>query len=126
VVLADLLQIAARHVQADAVAEDVVVRFFRVDAPAALADGDHHLRLVVVIRGLGRVVHIAAARDQRVRRLEEEEGGLAPVSAHLLLVLHVVAADAEYAPHREPVLRILDGERRDFPNWNCVRHALRS
>jgi hypothetical protein len=79
--------------------------------------------LIVVVRGLGRVVHRAAAGDQRVRRLEEEERRLAPVAAHFLLVLYVVAADAENAPHRKPLLRVLDRERRNFPNRNHMRHA---
>src|SRR5207253_2801849 len=57
VVLAPLLQIAARHVQADRVAKDEIVGAAHVDAPAALAERDNELGLVVVVRSLRRVMY---------------------------------------------------------------------
>ena len=101
VVLAPLLQVAPRHVEAHRIAEYVLARPFCVDAPAAFADGDDHLGLIVIIRSFSRVVHFAATRHQRVRALEKEERLLATAAAHLFLVLGVVAPDAEDAAHRK-------------------------
>jgi hypothetical protein len=103
-ILAELLQVAARHVEADAVAEDVLIRFLGVDAAAALADGHHHFGFIVEVRRLRRIVHVAAARNQRELGLDEEKRGLAAIAAHFLLVLDVVAPDAEDASHRVEVL----------------------
>ena len=49
------LQVAARHVEPDAVAEDVVERFLDRDVRAALADRDDHLDLVVQVFGHLRI-----------------------------------------------------------------------
>ena len=68
-----------------------------------LRDRHHQLGLVVVVGGLRRVVHVAAAGHQRMRALDEEERLLAAVAAHLFLVLGVVAPDAEDAAHRKTV-----------------------
>src|SRR5207244_1159995 len=64
-VLAPLLQVAAGHVEPYGVAEDVVVRPLYVDAATALVKRDHELGLVVIVGALRRIVHLAAARDQR-------------------------------------------------------------
>src|SRR6185503_17234145 len=113
-------QVAARHVQADGIAEDVVVGAFGVDAAPALAERHHQLGLVVVIGGLRRVVHFAAAGLERELALQEEERRLAAVAAHLLLVLGVVAADAEDAAHGKLLIGAGDGKRRRGPQGNSV------
>jgi len=99
VVLSPLLQIATRHVEADCIAEDMIVGLLGVDAPAAFRESNHHLGLIVVVGAFRRVVHRAAARHERVRALDEEKRLLAPVAAHFLLVLGIVAADAENPPY---------------------------
>src|SRR6185436_17678699 len=81
------LQVAARHVQADGVAIDVVVGSLGVDAAPALAERHHELGFVVIVGGLRRVVHVTATRHQRMRALDEEEGLLAAVAAHFFLML---------------------------------------
>src|SRR5256885_16011395 len=73
VVLAPLLQVAARHVQADGIAEDVVIGALYVDAAPAFMERDYQLGLVMVVGGLRRVVHLAAARDQPEFALQEEK-----------------------------------------------------
>src|SRR5439155_13897074 len=62
VVLPPLLQVAARHVEADAIAEDMIVGLPRVDAVPAPGDRYHHFRLVMVVVRLRRVMHYAASR----------------------------------------------------------------
>src|SRR5438105_10143055 len=124
VVLAPLLQIAARHVQADRVAKDEIVGAAHVDAPAALAERDNELGLVVVVRSLRRVMHFTAARDERVLALQEEKRLLAAVAAHLLLMLGVVAPDAENAAYRKLIGTRLDRQRRRGPQGNCVGHQV--
>src|SRR5712691_7274959 len=49
VVLPPLLQVATRHVEADRIAEDMVVSLPRVDAVPTLGDRHYHFRLVVVV-----------------------------------------------------------------------------
>src|SRR5262245_30786764 len=115
VVLAPLLQVAPRHIEPDRIPEYVIVRALGVDTPPALGEGHHQLGLIVVIRGLRRIVDIAAAGDQRVSALNEEERLLAPVAAHLFLVLGVVASDAEDAPDRKAVGGARDRQRRRDP-----------
>src|SRR5882762_4428354 len=121
-VFSDLLQIAPRHVQAHCVTPDVFVGFGRRDLVAARADYRDHLGFPVVVGGHRRKGHRAALGDQIVRRLGEEERLLAPVAAHLLLVLHIVAADTEDAAHREARVRSRDGKRGDVPAADYVLH----
>jgi hypothetical protein len=122
VVLAPLLQIAARHVQADGVAENVLVGALRVDAAPAFGERDHELGLVVVIRSLRRIAHLAAVGHERVCALDEEKRLLAAVAAHLLLMLGIVASDAEDAPHRKRVRGARDRQHRRAPQRNCMTH----
>src|SRR5439155_4805498 len=69
-----------------------------------------------------RKAHRAALGDQIVRRLGEEERLLAPVAAHLLLVLHIVAADTEDAAHGKACVRSHDGKRWDIPAADHILH----
>src|SRR5260221_9496583 len=121
-VLADLLQIAPGHVQAHRVTPDVLVGLGRRDLAAARADYRNHLGLPVVIARHRRIVHGAALGDQIVSRFGEEERLLAAVPAHLLLVLHVVAADTEDAAHGKARVRSRDGKRGDVPAADDVLH----
>ena len=122
-VLAPLLQVAARHVEADGVAEDMVVRPLHVDAAPALVDRDDELCLVVIVGRLRRVMHVGAAYDERKFALQEEEGCLAAVAAHLFLVLGIVTADAEDATYRELVVAASDGKRGRGPQGDRVSHG---
>src|SRR5258708_9902040 len=123
-VLAPLLQVAARHVQAHGVAEDVVVGPLHVDTPPALVERDDELGLVVIVGGLCRVMPLAAARDKRELTLQEEERRLAAIAAHLLLVLGVVAPDAKDAPHGKLLGAARDRQRGRRPQGNCVSHGV--
>ena len=53
------LQVAAGHVQTDAVAEDVFLRIRRFDIPPACADRHHQLDFMVQVAGERGVVHLA-------------------------------------------------------------------
>src|SRR5256885_16646249 len=97
VVLAPLLQVPARHVEADGIAEDVVIGALYVDAAPAFMERDYQFSLVMVVGGLRGVVHLAAARDQREFALQEKERRLAAIDTHLLLVLGILSTDADDA-----------------------------
>src|SRR5262245_32637358 len=103
----------------------MVVRALRRDPPAALTDDGHHLRLPVVGFALRRVMHVAAAWDERMRGLQEKERLLPAVAPHFLLVLDVIAAHAEDAPHREARVRPDDRQRRKIPRRDRVFHLHR-
>ena len=102
------LQVAARHVEADRVAEDERRSRLRpATLHARLADRHHELDLVVEVLG-GQRIADAARRcrrhdgHDRVGRLGEEERRLlGGIAAHLLRVLGVVAADAIDVADRE-------------------------
>ena len=96
-VLCRTLQVAARQVEADGVAEDAVERLGDRDVGAAATDCHDQFNLVLQLRGLRRVKHVHrrhAAGHQRVRRLAEEERRLARVGAHLRGMIGIVATDA--------------------------------
>src|SRR5207302_4264694 len=95
----DLLQITPGHVQAHRVAPDVLVGLRRRDFVATRADKRNHLGLPVVVARHRRIVHCATLEDEIMGRFGEKERLLAAVPAHLLLVLYIVAADAEDAAH---------------------------
>src|SRR5438309_709432 len=107
-VLSDLLQITPGHVQAHRVAPDVLVRFRRRDFVATRADHRNHLGLPVVAASHGRIVHCATLGDEIMSRFGEKERLLAAVPAHLLLVLYIVAADAEDTAHGKAGIRAHD------------------
>ena len=120
-----VLQVAPRHVEAGAVAPDVLQRVRHRDVRAGRADGDHQLHLMVQrLRG-GRVGHVGVAHHHRVGRLGEVEGRLAGrIAAHLDRVLGVIAADAEDAAHREHLLAAADRQGgRDRRRDDVVGHA---
>src|SRR4051794_2482684 len=77
VVFAPLLQVPPRHIEADRIAEHVIVRFLRVDAAPAFGERDDQFRLVVIVRRLGGIVDCSALtfryRYQRELALDEEE-----------------------------------------------------
>ncbi len=76
----------------------MIERFVDRDVLSTLADGDHHLDLVMDILGAYRVIDRRAALLDRVGRLHEEKWRLAiRVVSHLARVFSVVAADAENA-----------------------------
>src|SRR6185436_4378826 len=125
-VLADLLQVAARHVQSDGIAKYVSSRVLGRDATSLLRDCDHHLGLVMQVRGLRRVMDVTPERDERMGGLDEEKRLLAPVATHFLLVLDVVSPDAKDAAHRKRIGRADDRQRRRGPDWNHVGHAFLS
>src|SRR5438552_19201905 len=121
-VFSDLLQIAPGHVQAHRVTPDVLAGFRRRDLMAACADDCDHLGLPVVMGRHRRIVHGAALGHQIVSRLGKEERLFAAVAAHLLLVLHIVAAHAEDAAHGKAGVRAYDRKRGDVPAADDVFH----
>src|SRR6266849_9678222 len=121
-VFSDLLQITPGHVQAHRVTPDVLVGFRCRDFVATRADHRNHLGLPVVVARHRRIVHCAALGDQIMSRFGEEERLLAAVPAHLLLVLHIVAADAEDAAHGKAGIRARDGKRGDVPAADDIFH----
>ncbi len=101
------LQVAARQIDADAVAPDAVVGLGDRNIAAAAFERDHQLDLVMHVLGQRRVGHRAAVRHDGVGGLGEEERRRALVLAHLADVLDVIAADAPDAAHRENLGRSL-------------------
>jgi hypothetical protein len=93
----------------------VLVGVGGLDVASAGADGHHQFDLVVqVLRqaGIGHGAGLAGVDDhQRVGRLQEKEGGLAPGEAHLLGVLFIVAPDAVDAVHRKTGTAAKDRDR---------------
>src|SRR5216117_1279551 len=121
-VFSDLLQITPGHVQAHRVTPDVLVGFGRRHFVAARADHRDHLGLPVIVARHRRKVHGAPLGDQIVSRFGEEERLLAAVASHLLLVLHIVAADTEDPSHGKARVRSHDGKRRDIPTADHILH----
>ena len=110
------LQIAARHVQPDRIAEHAVQRLLGRDFAPTLVQRRDQLAFIVVVLRQRRIGMISdlARRDvlDRVRRLLEEERRLAcRIAAHLARMCGVVAADAVDAPHREALVTADDGDR---------------
>src|SRR5437773_5371227 len=121
-VFSDLLQITPGHVEAHRVSPDVLAGFGRRDLVAACADYRDHLGLPVVVARHRRKVHGTTLGDQIVSRFAEEERLLAAVASHLLLVLHIVAADTEDTSHGKTCVRSHDGKRRDIPTADHILH----
>ena len=100
-----VLQVAAGHVQADAIAPDVLGRVGRRDVAPAAADGHDQFDLMVQVLGQARVGHLAGLaighRQRAIGRLEEEERRFAASVAHLHRVFDIVAPDAVDAVYRE-------------------------
>src|SRR6266705_4488798 len=121
-VFSDLLQITPGHVEAHRVTPDVIVGFGRRHFVAACADHRDHLGLPVIVARHRRKVHGATLGDQIVSRFSEEERLLAAVASHLLLVLHIVAADTEDTSHGKACVRSRDGKRRNIPTADHILH----
>ena len=89
------LHVAARHIEADAVAEHVIERFFNRYVFAALADSDRHLNFVMQVFGHRRIGDSGAVHHNGIRRLHEEKRRFAiRVMAHFPGVFGVVAPHA--------------------------------
>src|SRR5580658_1871403 len=89
------LEVAPRHVEPDGIAEDEVECLVDRHVAPAFGQRDHQLDLVLIVLGLGRIGDGAAAGDDGVGRLHEEERRLAVgVMAHLARMLGIVPADA--------------------------------
>src|SRR6266852_759814 len=115
------LQIAARQIEADRIAEDVLEGGLALHAGSALPDRHHQLHLVRQLLRERRVGDVAALRHDRVGRLGEEEGRLAVgVAAHLAGVLGVVASHAVDAPDREHGVGAAHGQRGQVPGRDHV------
>ena len=107
------LDVAAGHVEPDAIAPHMLERLLDGDVLPALGDRDHHLDLVVDVLRAHRIRHGRAVLHDGIRRLHEEERRLAVgVVPHLARVLGVVAAHAVDAPHRKACVAALDGQGR--------------
>ena len=79
---------------------------------AARADGDDQFGLVVKVVGPGRIGHRLPIIDHGIGRLGEEKGRVTVrILAHFARVCGIVPADAEDAPHREPLLGACNGDR---------------
>src|SRR5687768_4855096 len=102
VLLAFALQIAAGHVEADAIAPDASERLIERNIAAALAERDHQFDLVMhVVRFIG-VGEITAIDDEAARILLEEERLFAiGIAAHLDRMRRIVAPDAIDAVNRK-------------------------
>ena len=120
------LQIAARHVQTDGVAVDMIQRTRGRDLEAATVQSHYQLDLVMQVRRAGRVVHLAALGHDGIGRLEEEKRRLfVRVFAHLARVGGVVASDAVNPMHGEATLVAdnRDGRRRAHIDDEGVCHG---
>ncbi len=116
-----LLQVAAREIDPDGVAEDVIEGARDGDVMAAALERHDELELVMQVLRLGRIGDGRAVLHQRVRRFHEEEGLLAAgVAAHLARKLGIVPADAINAAHRKARRLARDGQGRQIPGRNGV------
>ena len=103
------LNVAARQVEADGIAENQAFCGVDRDIRPAGTERDDQLDLMVQIFGRRRVgdADLARAADHRVARLHEEKGRLAPLGLlerpHFTGVIGIVAADAVDATNRKRV-----------------------
>jgi hypothetical protein len=104
------LQVAPRQIEPDGVAEDARQRPIGGDLGAALGERDDEFDLVLQIARQRRIDDVAAAGNQGIRRLAEEERRLARIGAHLGGVSGVVAPDAIDAAHRKDRVAVSDGK----------------
>ena len=108
------LQIPARHVEADRVAEDMLERTVDGDVASALVDRRDQLDLVMIIFGQRRIGVIDGRADghvlDRVGRLLEKERRLARrIRPHLPRMRGVVASNAIDPSNRKQVAAAGDG-----------------
>ena len=93
-----VLQITARHVQADGVAEDVFRSVGGGDIFSTFADGHDQFNLVVQIAGLAGVGAVGGftgfGHQHGIGWLQKEEGRFAACESHFFGVFFVIAAHA--------------------------------
>ena len=119
------LQVAARHVEADAVSPYVIERLVDRNVRSAFADGHDQFDLVMQVLGRLRIGNGRVIGHDRIRRLHEKKRRLAVgVVAHLARVLGVVATDAIDAPDREHVAAFHHRQRGRRADIDYVFHAL--
>ena len=117
------LEVAAREVEAHAVAEHVRQRLRLRDVGAAGLQRDHELHFVVQVGRARWIADVATRRDDRVGRLQEERRRrFVDARAHLLRVFGEVAADAVDAVHGEATAAI-DGDGSLRRGGNGVFHG---
>src|SRR5450830_589411 len=102
------LQIAARHVQAHGITEDMRCCILYRDVDATLADGDHQFDLVVVIGGTAGISNRTDRRSRYcddgsiiVGLAKEKWRFAAGIKAHLPRMSGIIAADTINPAHRK-------------------------
>ena len=107
------LQIAPRHIEADAIAEHVIERLILGNMRTTQADGHHQLNLVMHIAGAGRIGKVATGKNQAVGTfLEEERLFAVRVMAHFPGMVRIVPTDAIDPANRKQSIGAGDGKRR--------------
>ncbi|KFI32620.1 hypothetical protein CG51_01510 [Haematobacter missouriensis] len=109
------LKVSAGHVEADAIAIDVIQRLDRGDVAPALRQSDDQFDFMVQVGGAGGIGE-DAFRRQVVGILLEEERRLLAGMAHFARVFGIVAPDA---------IDAADGEKRGLPRDGKGRGARR-
>ncbi|AEM42588.1 hypothetical protein KVU_PA0169 (plasmid) [Ketogulonicigenium vulgare WSH-001] len=120
------LNVAARHIKADGIAPDVILRIRLGNMAAALADGQHQLDLVVVIPGFGGIGDGRATVHHTIGRLLKEQRRVTiSGAAHFLDMRDIVAADAVNPAHWKAFAVADDGNAGLF-GWvyNVGTHAV--
>jgi hypothetical protein len=115
------LQIAARHVDADGIAEDVLHCLRGLDVGAARFEANDQLDLEVHILS-GRRIGEFPVNDDVVWVLLKEERRVLDVAAHFPRMFDVVAAHAVNAVDRKELVRAPDRERRLRSGIEGVSH----
>src|SRR5215207_7234224 len=110
-----VLEVAAGHVEADRIAEDMVESLLDRNVASALGQRHHHLNLEMVVPGfrwIGMICRFTFHDGlESVRRFHEEEGWLAGwIATHLPRMGRIVAADAIDTADREHVGAAGNGE----------------
>ena len=93
--------VAARHVKADRIAEDVAFSLILRNVVAARFQRHHKLAFIVIVAGEDRIRDFAAVFHDGIGRLHEDHRRIALVGIHLDDVGHVVLADAIDATDRK-------------------------
>ena len=127
-VFAPELQIAARHVEADGVAPDIVVGIGGADVGAGLADDGREFAFPLIVDGLGRILDIGDAvgfaTDGVRRGLGENEGRHVGGDAHFFFVIVVVEAHAENAAHGDALVAAGNSEGGNVPAGDSQFHGV--
>jgi hypothetical protein len=126
-----VLQVAARHVEADRIAEDKVLGISGCDVRTPFAYRHDELELVMQIARRHRVGDATHGgwnhRHDGIGRFREEEWRLLRrVSAHFLRVLGVIAPDAIDVTDRKELISADGRNGRQIPGGHGVLHASHS